>query len=785
MLKNYFKTGIRTLQRHKGYSVLNILGLAVGLSVCILIFLWVQDELGYDRFHSNADRIYRVIEHEQVSSGEVLSYSQQSPELASILKADYPEILESVRFRTMSDRLVKFEDHQYYEREFAFADPSILTMFTFPLKMGDPASALTDPYSIVISDKMAKKYFEDQDPMGKILRVDNHTDYIISGVMENIPSNSHLQFDFIAKFESIENFGQPITGWGAYYVDTYVLLSEKVDHLALSQKIKNVIIEHDEGSALFIDLQPMTRIRLFSNAILTPRVDGDIKYVVIFSLIAVFILLLACINFMNLTTARSGQRAREIGMRKVVGANRKELIYQFFGESLLMSFISLFFAVVLVQILLPLFNQLSGKDLPLVVLSHPNVILGLLGITLTAGAISGIYPAIFLSSFQPVTVLKPVFKTGPRGKTFRKNLVIFQFVLTTVLIIGTVVVYRQLNFLRQQNLGYEKDHVMSFRLSGDLRENFDLLRTNFENIPGVLNTTAASSVPGRRRASLTLDTWEGRDSDNRFELGLLDVDQEYLSTFGLQIIEGRFFSHSFSTDEENSIVVNEATIRAIGMKDPLGKWILDPELKIIGVIKDFNLRSLHHKVAPLVMTPRKFTLHFMFVKIAATNIPQTIGALKTSWNSLVPEFPFDFTFVDDHLEELYRADQKIGKIINVFAGLALFVACLGLFGLASFVAERRTKEIGIRKILGASNPIIFHLLAKDFIKWILLSNLIAVPIAAYAAMKYLKIYAYHIDLVPVVFLIPGLMTLLVALLTISWQAIRAATADPVKSLRYE
>jgi putative ABC transport system permease protein len=785
MLKNYFKTGIRTLIRHKGFSALNIMGLAVGLAVCILIFLWVQDELGYDRFHTNADRIYRVIEHEELSSGEVLSYPQQGPALAPILKADYPEILESVRLRVLGDRLVRFGDHKFYEKGFAFADPGILTVFTFPLKKGDPASALTDPSSIVISENMARKYFGNEDPLGKILQVDNHTNYIVSGVMENIPSNSSLKFDFLVKFDSIKNFGLPIIGWDSFYLDTYVLLEETADHRGVDKKIVDVISEHSEGSSFTIDLQPLTRIRLFSNAILTPKVDGDIKYVVIFSLIAVFILLNACINFMNLTTARSGQRAREIGMRKVIGARRKELIHQFFVESLLMAFISLTFAVGLVLALLPLFNRLSGKDLPLMVLSLPHVILGLLGITLIAGLISGIYPALLLSSFQPVSVIKNAFKSGLRGKAFRRALVIFQFVLTTVLIIGTVVVYRQLNFLRQQNLGYEKDQVMIFRLPGNLREKTDLIKTTFERISGVSNTAAASAVPGRRRATLTLENWEGRDSQDRIELGILDVDPGFLSTFGLEMAEGRFFSRDFATDERNAVIVNEAAIRAIGMKEPIGKWILGSDLKIIGVIKDFNLRTLHHKIAPLVIGMRKSNLNHLFVKISTENIPQTIASLRSSWNSLVPEYPFDYKFLDEQLEEFYRADRRIGKIINAFAGLALFVACLGLFGLASFVAERRTKEIGIRKVLGASNPVIFSLLAGDFIKWILLANVIAAPIATFAMTKYLKLYAYHTELGPMVFLIPGLLTLIVSFLAISWQAVRAATADPVKSLKYE
>jgi ABC-type antimicrobial peptide transport system permease subunit len=784
MFKNMIITGLRNIKRHKGYTAINLTGLAVGLAVCILLFLWVQDELSYDRFHTDADRIYRVIEHEEMSNGEVLSFTQQSPELAPILKAEYPEILEAVRYIRRRNYLVRFEDHQYYEQGFAFCDPEFLSIFTFPLKSGKADASLSDPSAILITDKVANKYFGNQDPIGKILQVENHSEFVVSGVLENLPSNSHLQFDFLVRFENIENFGSSISGWRSFYLDTYVLLSENTDYKALNPKIRNVIDEHTDGSAIYIDLQPLTDIRLFSNKILVVQGDGDFKYIVIFSLVAIFILLNACINFMNLTTARSDQRAREIAMRKVVGARRKELIRQFFGESLLMAFISLIFSLGLVFLLLPYFNQLSGKNLPISSLAQPHVVFSLLGITIIAGLISGIYPALFLSSFQPVSVFKGSKNSILRGGSFRRILVIFQFVMTSVLIIGTVVMYRQLHFLRTQNLGYAKDQVMCIRLQGRLRNKLELLKTSFEHNTGVLNTAAASTIPGNRRATLTLEDWEGRDSEDRFELGLMDVDDGFLATLGLEMKEGRFFSKEFSTDE-NALVINEAAVRALGMKDPIGKWLLDPELKIIGVIKDFNLRSLHHNVAPLAMTPRPARLGHMFVKIKAENIPETIAALESTWRSVVPEYPFEFQFLDEHLEKLYSADKRIGKIINTFTGLALFVACLGLFGLASFVAERRTKEIGIRKVLGASNPVIFFLLAKDFLKWIMIAYLIAGPMAAYASLKYLNLYAYHTDLGPVIFLIPGMMILSVALLTVSWQALKAATTDPVHSLRYE
>ena len=785
MLKNHIKTGLRNLWKHKAYSTLNILGLAVGLAVCILIFLWVQDELSYDRFHTNAHRIYRVIEHEDLTSGDTLSYTQQAPELAAILKKDFPEIEKSIRFESMSDRLVRFGERQYYEKGFAFADPEFLKVFTFPLKVGNPSTALADPISIIISERMAEKYFHQQDPIGKTLNVDNQEDFIISGVMENVPANSHLQFDFLVQFECIKNFGREVKGWGSFYLDTYVLLAENIDYRDLNPKIKDIISKYTEGDSFYIDLQPLTRIRLFSNTILTPQVDGDIKYVVIFSLIALFILLNACINFMNLTTARSSQRAREIGMRKVVGARRQELVRQFFGESLLMAFISLIFAMGLVTLLLPYFSQLSGKDMSFGILSHLHVILGLLGITLTAGLISGTYPALFLSAFQPVHVLKSSGHLKMRGGAFRRTLVIFQFAMTTALIIGTLVVYKQLNFLRNQNLGFEKDQMMCIQLPRNLIPQKDNLKTILARNPNVLSTTSASTLPGRRRALISLDEWEGRDSEDRIEMGLVDADPDFLSTFKLEMAEGRFFSRDFTTDAAQAVVVNEAAVRAMGMQDPLGKRLLGQQRKIIGVIKDFHLRSLHHKVAPLALLMNRNRMRYFFVKITGTNIPHTVGTVEAEWHSFAPNYPFEFQFLDERLEELYQADKRLGSIINAFAGLALFVACLGLFGLASFVAEQRTKEIGIRKVLGASIPNIFYLLARDFIKWILIANVIAGPLAAFAMIRYLNSYAYHMNLGIVVFLIPVAMILIVALLTVSWQAMRAATADPVRSLRYE
>ncbi|MBN1271832.1 MAG: ABC transporter permease [Candidatus Aminicenantes bacterium] len=783
MLKNFIKTALRGIRRQKGYSALNLLGLSVGLAVCIMIFLWVQHELSYERFHVNSDRIFRAIEHEELSGGEVLSYIQQPPALGPILKSEYPEILESVRYDRISNRLVRYENLQIYEQGFSFADPAFLTIFTFPLKIGDPETVLNDPSSIVISERMAKKYFDQSDPMGKTLLIDNRIEYHVTGVMENVPKNSHLQFDFLVPFETIKKFGEEIDGWNSFYLSVYVLLAEDVDYHAVNAKILNVISEHSNGDSFTVDLQPLKRIRLHSNAILTTQVEGDIKYVVIFSLIAVFILLNACINFMNLTTARSSRRAKEIGMRKVVGASRRQLIRQFFGESILLAFISLIFALGLVYLLLPAFSQLSGKHMSFSMLFQESVIFGLLAITLCTGLISGIYPALFLSGFQPVAVLKRVFTSGTRGAAFRRTLVIFQFIVTSVLIISMFVVFQQLNFLRKQDMGFNKDQVVCIQLPRNLIPKLDLLKTSFGQIPQVLKTSSASAIPGRRRALITLDDWEGRSSEDRIELGLNYVDEDFLALFELEMADGRFYSKELSSDKNEAVVINEAAVRAMNMEDPLGKKIL--RSRVIGVIKDFHMRSLHYKVAPLAIILNKNRSEFVFVKIMASDTSRTLALLEAAWGSIAPDYPFEFRFLDEDLEQLYQGDRRLGKVVNASAALALFVACLGLLGLASFMAEQRTKEIGIRKVLGASIAGIFSLLSRDFIKWVLIANVIASPIAGYAMAEYLNTYAYHTNLGLVSFLLPVILTMIVALLTICWQVLRAAWANPVKSLRYE
>ena len=614
--------------------------------------------------------------------------------------------------------------------------------------------------------------------------MDNRFDFRVSGILKNIPANSHLRFNFAVPFSIIKEYDRPIEGWATYFANTYILLDQHADVEALNDKIANVIKKHDPETLAVLSLQPISRIHLYSGDIMGFGGAGDIRYVIIFSIIAMFILMMACINFMNLTTARSGDRAREIGMRKVVGASRRALIRQFFGESIILSFIALLLSIVLITLLLPVFNSISGKELAFQFSSNSTVYLGLIGITLITGIVAGTYPALFLSAFKPVHVLKSGLKPGSRNSRFRRILVIFQFILTTALLIGTIVVYRQLNFIRNQKLGYEKEHLLYLRLPGDIRTKTELFKNEFIKIPNVQSASATSDDLAGLHASIIFAEWEGRNSDDQFALQLFWADPDFLNTFQIEMADGRFFSKEFTADTANSIIMNEAAIRAMGMDSPIGKRVFEKS-NIIGVIKDFHYTSLHQPIGPLVIIYSPEQFQFLFIKITGENVPKTIRAMEQSWNTLAGAIPFDFHFLDETIDDMYQADQRFGKIINTFTILALFIACLGVFGMASFMAEQRTKEIGIRKVLGASVPGIVLLLSKEFIKWVLIDNLITWPLAWYVMNRWLQGFAYETKLGLEIFVFSAVLALGISLLTVSYQAIKAALTNPVESLRYE
>lgn len=782
MFRNYILVTIRSLFRNKIYSLTSITGLAVGMTSFILISLWVNDELSYDRFHEKTNSLYRIVDYEKYSSGEEVNFSQNSALLGPILKSNYPEILSFTRYRRGHSQVVDYKEKSFNQDGIVFADPSLFDLFSFRVAQGNKETILSDPFSIAITEEMADKYFGNEDPIGKTIQLDKRLDFTVSAIINNSPSNSHLQFNFIVPFTTIKEFGEDIDTWRSWAYATYILLDKKADYLKVSDKIKNVIIENEEASIATISLQPITDIHLNSSHIWGLGGEGEMKYVYIFSIIAVFILLTACFNFMNLATARSSKRAKEVGLRKVIGAQRKEIILQFLLESLLISSISMVLSGFAISILLPTFNEFSLKEIQFTLLGNLHLIIFILGVVLSTGVISGLYPALFLSSFQPVNVLKGVFKTGRQGSSFRRILVTVQFILTISLIFGTLVINRQLNFIRNQKLGFNKDNVVSIDLPNNLQPKAELIKNEFKQNSEFLKISAATTAPNRVGYSRIFSEWDGNHPDEQFLAHFLSADENYLSLFDMKIKEGRFFLKEFSSDN-SAIVINEAAAKVMGMDEPIGKILEGSE--IIGVIKDYHFQSLHDKINPQIFYYNAENAKCLLIKLSSDNISKSLMALQKSWTSINPGYPMEFQFVDEHQEQMYMAETRVEKIINIFTFLALFIACLGLFGLTSFVSEQRTKEIGVRKVLGASILGILLLLNKEFTKWILFSNLIAWPVAYFGMSKWLHSFAYRIEINWWFFAVSGAVALSLSLMTVSVQTIKAALANPVESLRNE
>jgi putative ABC transport system permease protein len=782
MLKNYIKVAFRNIRRHKAYSFINLAGLAVGLAACLLILLWVSDELSYDRFHEKSDQIYLALEHEAMSDGRVLTYPLFPPAFGPALKKDFPEVLETVRMRSPRGRTVRVGENSFYEDGLCLADPELLSVFTFPLVHGDPETALGNPDSILITEEMAAKYFPQSDPMGKIIQVDGQFDFQVTGILANLPSNSHIRFDFVIPISNLEKYNWNMDSWGTYGIQTYVLLDEQTDIRAFSGKIKDIIGRYNEENIMTVSLQPLKKIHLHSAGINASGTTGDVRNVMIFSLIAALILLMACINFMNLTTARSENRAREVGLRKVVGAQRSNLIFQFFGESVLLSLLALIIALNLVQLVLPAFNTLAGKKIPFPLFGSGWLFLGFLGITLAAGLIAGSYPALYLSAIQPLRAFRRKSTGGGRSALFRKTLVVAQFVLTICLVIGTVVVFQQMRFIRNRDLGFDKDHILCLSLKGELPDKYQVIKDSILENASVTGVASASNPPAGSYMSMSLNDWEGRDTDANYLMDLVSVDSDYLDVFGLEMAEGRFLTPESGEEIEN-IVVNETAVKAMGMTEPLGKRVR--EYRIIGVVKDFHFDSLRKGIAPLGLIHAPDDYDNLLVKIRPENISGTLAAVEKSWAKAAPGHPFEYRFLDESIDDMYRNDQRVGGLINSATLLALFIACLGLFGMASFTAEQRTKEIGIRKILGATIPSVFVLLSRESFKWVAAANLLAWPLAFLAMRKWLSAFAFRISISPLIFVFAGATAFLVALLTISAQTLKAAVSNPVHSLRHE
>ncbi len=794
MLKNYVKVVLRNIRRHAGYSFINIAGLAIGMACCLLITMWVLDELSFDRFHANAPDLYRV-EENQFYSGRVYHVTVTPYPLAPALIEEIPEIVDATRYVYSGGLLFRHGDKFFFEDQVRAVDPSFLRMFSFPLVKGDPETALTDPSSVLLTETTARKYFGDEDPLGQTLTVNNEIELRVAGVLEDFPLNSSIRTDLLLPYEILEKRGRTNPSFGSNSIGTYVQLRPGTDPSVVDAKIKGFIKERVTGSVTDLELFPYTRIHLHQYFGYDSGATA-VKYVYIFSVIAAFVLIIACINFMNLATARSSGRAKEVGLRKVVGALKKTLVARFYSESMTYAVLALVVAVGLVLLFLPWFNSLAAKDLSLDFGSNAGLWLGIVGITLVTGFLAGSYPAIFLSSFQPARVLKGSLRAGTGSKLFRRVLVVVQFALSVFLIIGTLVVYKQTRFMRTMSLGFDKEQLLYVNLRGNTSNTYDALKQELANDSRIAGVTGASHLPSAIGSNSGGANWEGKDPEKIILIGMSAVDYDYIDVLGIELAEGRNFSKEFGTDEGEAFLVNEEVRKAMEKESVAGEAFsfAGRDGRIVGVMKNFHFESLESKIEPLAVflrgpVPeggrRPWQYSYALVRLAPGNVESAIDFVREKWTAVNPGYPFEFRFLDDQIEAMYRTEERVGRLLKTFAGLAIFIACLGLFGLASFMAEQRTREIGIRKVLGASVPQISVLLCREFFFLVFLANLIAWPVAYWALGNWLKSYAYRTPLGFAVFLVALAAALAITALTVSSQAIRAAVANPAAALKYE
>ncbi|POY38562.1 hypothetical protein C3K47_03975 [Solitalea longa] len=786
MLKNYFKTAWRNLLNNKLFSFINIMGLALGMTCSLLIMLWVKDELAMDKFHANDSRLYRVMEN-QFFSGAISTFPSTPGIFAENVVKDIPEIQMASQFLWEEEPLFTVND-TFDKEKGRYVQKDFLKMFSFKLTKGDVATALARPDAVVLSKKLADKYFKGQDPMGKMIRIDNRENVIVTGVLDEIPKSSSLKFDFLMSFDLWAKQNTWAKDWGNNGPRCYVMLAPNTSLEKVNAKLKGYIKSKNKGSNVEVFLQNYGESYLYSNWEDGKPNGGRIEYVRIFSVVAIVILLIACINFMNLATARSLKRSREIGVRKVVGASKRQLIGQFIGESLLVSFMAMGAALLIVLFILPSFNALTDKQLALN-FGDASFWSTIILLTLLTGIISGSYPALFMSSLKPIVVLKGALKINPSAAFFRKALVVFQFSLSIILILGMIVVYRQIDFIHNKNLGFAREDLLFIPLEGELAKNFPTFKQELLKQPGIKNVTSASSSPLEVGSSTQGVTWPGKDTTKLILFSSNPISYDYINTMGIQLVNGRDFSNGYGTDTLNYLV-NEAAARKIGYKDPVGKELTmwGDKGTIIGVMKDFHHNSLHVPIEPLILRLVKKDWgygSFVIIRSEAGKTKQALASMEKMVKQFNPGFPFRYNFTDQEISKTYKTEFTVNKLSRYFAFLAIFISCLGLFGLVTFTAEQRTKEIGVRKVLGASVPGILAMLSKDFLRLVLIAIVIASPLAWWAMHKWLQDFAYRIDIGWSVFVIADFAAIAIAMLTVSFQAVKAARANPVKSLRTE
>lgn len=806
MIRNYLRIALRNITKYKSFSIINIVGLAVGIACCIAIVLFVRDELSFDRFNKDADQIYRIHFH-AFFNGKDANLAVSAAPLEPTLFRDFPEVISATRIVNFGFPVLRYKDKAFSEERFYWADSTFFDVFTAHFIEGNPKTALTQPNTVVITEAMAKKYFGGEDPMGKILNADKLRDYIITGIVDGFPSNSHFQFDFLGSLASY-----PVSRdqrWLSNNYYTYAMLREGTDASAFEKKMNEDLRQYigpqlkgatgltidqleSAGNKIGFYLQALTSIHLHSHLDYEMEPNSDVSYVYIFSAIAVSILLIACINFMNLSTARSERRAKEVGIRKTLGSNRGRLVAQFMAESTIVSLIAVFLAVGIVELLLPIFDSISGKHLSLGLFSNVYTIPLLVLAAAFVGLVAGSYPSFYLSSFQPVQILKSDGGKGNRKSLLRSTLVVSQFVVSIALFVSTLVIYNQLKYIQDKNLGFDKEQVVIINKTDDIGAQLGSFKQELLGNPNVISVSNSTAIPGNQSGDNVFQPEGGTSSDAQ-DIRTLACDVDFARTYQIQLASGRFFSMDHPSDS-SAFVLNEAAVRALRLKDPIGKILQDlpgpgvvRKYEIIGVVKDFNYESLHQRVRPLAMSLFHFVGFgkFVAVRIAPSDVQKTISFLETTWKKYAGNEAFEYNFLDENLQHLYRADIRTSQIAAVFSILAIFIACLGLLGLAAFITEQRTKEIGIRKVLGASVSEVVALLSAQFAKWVLIANVVAWPLAYYIMNDWLRNFAYKTEISIWIFAAAGVLALVIALLTVSSHAIKAAMANPVESLRYE
>jgi putative ABC transport system permease protein len=803
MLINYFKIAWRNIKKNKLFSTINILGLSIGIALCFMIMLYVQDELSYDRFNKNADRIARIIFNANINGGKIRESVVMAP-VAVTMKKDFPEVKDAARLAQMGAQKVNYADKVFKDDELAIVDPSFFSLFTLPLSEGDVRTALLQPHTVVITRKTAEKYFGKEEAIGKMLGFNNNKEmYKVTGVMENIPSNSHFHFDMFASMAGWDAAKSDSWMYGNFH--TYLLLKPNADLAAIESRFPAMVekymgpqIQRDmglslsqfrtKGNELGFALQPLTAVHLHSDTTTELEPGGNPTYVFIFGAIALFMLLVACINFINLSTASASHRAKEVGIRKVAGSGKFQLIRQFLSESILIAMLALMIGFVLVRLTLPAFNNISGKHL----LFDEKPILAFILTGLLVGVIAGIYPAFYLSSFKPIAVLKGRLTADTNSFGLRRSLVVFQFFISVSLIIGTIVVYQQMKYIQNIKLGYEKEQLITIPNSWALGKNEQVYKQELLKDPRIMHATASWYKPaGPTNNNNALVYPEGHDNQTMKTVNY-HVDEQYIPTLGMKMAAGRNFSKEFATDSLG-MIINESAVRAFGwnLTNAVGKKLVSVNsdkganiaFHVVGVVKDFNFNSLHNPISPLLMTLQPEG--GLIFKVNTSEVSDLLATMKKRWDAFNTGESFTYSFMDDLYNKTYAAEQKTGTILNIFSALTIFVASLGLFGLATYAAEQRRKEIGVRKVLGASVSRITQLLSKEFLKLVMIASLIAFPVAWWTMNKWLQSFAYRIDLSWWIFALAGIAALLVALITVSFQAIKAAVANPVTSLRSE